>query len=58
MVAFVDKHREEYVVEPICSVLPITPSTYYARKTEEREPGLRSARTQRDQVLREDIDRI
>ena len=58
MVAFVDEHREEYGVEPICSVLPIAPSTYYARKAEERDPGLRSARAQQDEVLREDIDRI
>ncbi len=29
MVAFVDEHRDEYGVEPICAVLPIAPSTYY-----------------------------
>jgi hypothetical protein len=28
MVAFIDDHRSEYGVEPICEVLPIAPSTY------------------------------
>jgi len=28
MIAFIDDHREVHGVEPICKVLPITPSTY------------------------------
>lgn len=32
MVAFIDDHRHGYGVEPICEVLPIAPSTYYACK--------------------------
>ena len=32
MIAFIDDHRKTYGVEPICSVLPIAPSTYYAWK--------------------------
>lgn len=31
MCAFVDKHRDEHGVEPICKTLQIGPSTYYAR---------------------------
>ncbi len=58
MVAFINDHREEYGVEPICSVLPIAPSTYYAHNARERDPSLRSARAQRDEVLREDIRRV
>ncbi len=27
MVSFVDEHRDEYGVEPICEMLPIAPST-------------------------------
>jgi putative transposase len=42
MVAFIDDHREEYGVEPICEVLPIAPSTYYAHKAAGR--SRRSAR--------------
>lgn len=29
MVSFIDAHRAEHGVEPICKVLPIAPSTYY-----------------------------
>ena len=32
MVAFIDAHRGTYGVEPICAVLPIAPSTYFAHK--------------------------
>ena len=38
MVAFIDDHRGEYGVEPICAVLPIAPSTYYAHKAREADP--------------------
>ena len=30
MKAFIDEHHDAYGVEPICKVLPIAPSTYYA----------------------------
>ena len=29
MIAFIDRHREAYGVEPICGVLPIAPSTHH-----------------------------
>jgi transposase InsO family protein len=29
MIAFIDDHRGEHGVEPICAVLPIAPSTYH-----------------------------
>jgi transposase InsO family protein len=58
MVAFIDDHREAYGVEPICSVIPIAPSTYYAYKAREREPALWSARARRDEDLRQEITRI
>jgi transposase InsO family protein len=32
MVAFIDAHRGVYGVEPICAVLPMAPSVYYAHK--------------------------
>jgi hypothetical protein len=32
MIAFIDDHRAVYGVEPICRVLPITPSTYYEHR--------------------------
>ena len=38
MVAFIDEHRAAYGVEPICAVLPIAPSTYYAAKARAADP--------------------
>ena len=58
MVAFVDDHREAYGVEPICSVLPIAPSTYYRHKAREADPALHPARAQRDEELRVEIQRV
>jgi len=58
MVAFIDDHREQFGVEPICGVLPIAPSTYFRHKLEQRDPTRRSARTQHDAVLRAIIRRI
>ena len=58
MVAFIDDHREEYGVEPICRVLPIAPSTYYQHKAQEADPTLRPLRAQRDAQLRDEIRRV
>jgi transposase InsO family protein len=58
MVAFIDAHRETHGVEPICAMLPIAPSTYYAVKVAERDPTRRSARARRDVVLREEVGRV
>ena len=58
MVAFIDQHKGTYGVEPICRMLPIAPSTYFRRKAEARDPTQRSARAQRDEVLRAIIRRI
>lgn len=58
MVAFVDEHRDVYGVEPICDVLPIAPSTYYAHRARAEDPGLRPAREKRDEQLRPQIQRV
>jgi putative transposase len=58
MITFIDDHRKTYGVEPICRVLPIAPSTYFRCKAEQRDPTRRSARAQRDAVLRAIIARI
>jgi transposase InsO family protein len=58
MVSFIDDHRKEYGVEPICAVLPIAPSTYFERKAEEKDPEQRSARAKRDEVLKRQIERV
>lgn len=58
MVSFIDDHREVYGVEPICAVLPIAPSTYYAQKQRQADPARRSPRAQRDGMLRAEIQRV
>jgi len=58
MVAFIDQHRDTYGVEPICRVLPIAPSTYFAAKARAADPSRQSARAQRDATLRPAIDRV
>jgi len=44
IVAFVDEHRREFGVEPICRVLQMAPSTYYAAKKRELAPSARAVR--------------
>jgi len=43
----IDAHRDEYGVEPICRVLEVAPSTYYAVKARERDPSERALSDQR-----------
>lgn len=58
MVAFIDRHRDEYGVEPICAVLPIAPSTYYEAKARQADPARAPARVQRDAYMRDEIQRV
>jgi transposase InsO family protein len=58
MARFIDAHRDDYGVEPICKVLPIAPSTYYVLAARRANPEWESARAQRDAVLRERIERV
>lgn len=58
MVRFIDQHRGQYGVEPICRLLPVAPSTYFLRKAQEQEATKRSARARRDAELRPAIQRV
>ncbi|MEZ6196793.1 MAG: IS3 family transposase [Planctomycetota bacterium] len=58
MVRFIDDHRDEYGVEPICELMPIAPSTYYEEKRREAEPERRPQRFHRDAGLRPEILRV
>jgi transposase InsO family protein len=58
MVGFIDDYRDEYGVEPICSVLPIAPSTYHEQKARQADPSRLPARARRDAALREEIERV
>jgi transposase InsO family protein len=58
MVSFIDDHQGSYGVEPICRMLPIAPSTYYAHKSCLADPARLSERARRDAVLRQEIERV
>jgi putative transposase len=53
VIAYIDCHRERFGVEPICEVLRVAPSTYYAAK--KRPP---CERVRRDAELRGEIRRV
>jgi len=38
MMLFVNGHRAEHRIEPICALLPIAPSTHYEHKAREVDP--------------------
>ena len=40
MVDFIEEHRGEHGVEPICAMLPIAPATYYEHAARRRDPEL------------------
>lgn len=56
--AFIDAHRSDYGVEPICAVLPIAPSTYSEPKAREVDPSRLSTRAKRDAALRLEVQRV
>lgn len=58
MVAFIDDHRDEYGIEPICEMLPIAPSTYHLHKARRVNPDLRPDREKRDAELELHIRRV
>ena len=58
MIAFIDEHRALDGVEPICKVLPIAPSTYYAHAAWRADPGRLPARARRDAALEVEIRRV
>src|SRR5215207_6771981 len=58
MVSFIDQHRAEYGVEPICEQLPIAPSAYYEHKAREAEPERQPPRVRRDAELSPEIRRV
>jgi putative transposase len=53
MIAYIDRYKDRYGVEPICQLLPIAPSTYYQHT---KRP--RSARAVRDAQLKVEIRRV
>ena len=58
MTVFIDENRAVFGVEPICRVLPIAPSTYYAHAAVARDPGLACDRVKQDEEDRGEIKRV
>jgi transposase InsO family protein len=58
MIAFIEEHRDDIGVEPICRHLPIAPSTFYDHIAKRANPDLLSDRAKRDKALRPEIERV
>lgn len=58
MVAFIDENRDEYGIEPMCEVLPISVATYYEHRARRRDPERLPRRAKRDENLRAEIVRV
>lgn len=58
MVSFIDAHRAQHGVEPICNVLPIAPFTYFDRLAKRTDPARLSDRARRDEALRPETRRV
>jgi len=58
LISFIDEHRAEYGVEPVCKQLPIAPSRYYEEKARETDPDRLPDRTKQDQQFKVDIKRV
>ena len=56
--SFIDAHREELGIEPICRELAIAPSSYHEHAARLADPGKRPARARRDDEMREAIRRV
>jgi putative transposase len=53
VIRYIDRHREDFGVEPICSTLQFAPSTYYAAKSRPL-----CARRVHDEQLKPEIERV
>jgi transposase InsO family protein len=58
MVSFIDAHRAQYGVEPICAQLPIAPSLYYEHKARQAQPARLPPRVRLDVELAHQIRRV
>ena len=58
VIAFIDEHRVDHGVEPICRVLPIAPSTYHLHIAKHDDPSKLSLRAARDLFLKTEIERV
>lgn len=55
---FIDAHRKDLGIEPICHELAIAPSSYHTHAARLADASKRSARARRDDALRAQIERV
>ena len=58
MIRFIEDHRADHGVEPICRVLPIAPATFYDNLAKLADPSRLSDRAKRDVELKPEIERV
>ena len=56
--SFIDSHREELGIEPICRELAVAPSSYHAHAARLADPAKRSARARRDYEIKQQISQV
>ncbi|MFN9497368.1 MAG: IS3 family transposase [Sphingomonadales bacterium] len=58
VMSFIDAHREDLGIEPICRELAVAPSSYHEHARRQADPGRRSARARRDDEIKAQIKRV
>jgi len=58
VMSFIDSHRQELGIEPICRELAFAPSSYHEHAARLADPGKRSFRARRDDEIKEQIKRV
>ena len=58
MIQFIEDHRDDHGVEPICKGLPIAPATFYDNMAKRADPSRLSDRAKRDAELKPEIERV
>jgi transposase InsO family protein len=58
VMGFIDAHRKDLGIEPICHELAIAPSSYHTHAARLADASKRSARARRDDALRAQIERV
>ena len=58
MMAYIDQHKDQFGVEPLCAQLPISSSSYYVYKARQADPNLQPNRWHKDEALKPEIQRV
>lgn len=58
MIQFIEDHRVDHGIEPICRVLPIALATFYDHLAKRADPSRLSDRAKRDEELKPEIERV